>query len=448
MITKMKRFAVLMISVVVSFLLSTTVPVFAQTVADAARQERERKKASAHATHVYTNEDLVKPQILVPEDQARAAGGDEAGAVAASAPSEQPAATSSSAPAEPSNSESFPAPVISASMKAKPQTREAKPAVSGHIFKTESHPSPASEATKHATVAAIPAPAELPAVSAGQIPLPETNLPEQLQVASPVDNATQMLAVPEPGGASFSAAPTSSGRANTMAPQVVATDQESVSRPLVVVTDVTKSVPIPAQRRVTAEPVAPLVTRSSVTPGAVHLFVTERTMVGRTGPFLSPLTGPAPENRVAKVSTRADMQPIRTKTAPSPNQLPASLASSMAIAAESGTVHVQPGDSLWKLAQRYLKAGERWKEIAKLNPQLANPSLIRPGELIQVPVPVPTEVKKILVQPGDTLWSVAQAQFGRPLAFSCIAHANQLQSVNVIRVGQTLVMPEDCAVSR
>ena len=72
---KMKHRAIAMIAVVVSLVLSTGTPNFAQSVADAARQERERKRQLAlHAVHVYTNEDLSKPHILVPEDEARIAG--------------------------------------------------------------------------------------------------------------------------------------------------------------------------------------------------------------------------------------------------------------------------------------------------------------------------------------------------------------------------------------
>jgi nucleoid-associated protein YgaU len=43
---------------------------FAQSLGDIARQERERKK-DMPATHVYTNDDLAKAHILVPEDEAR-----------------------------------------------------------------------------------------------------------------------------------------------------------------------------------------------------------------------------------------------------------------------------------------------------------------------------------------------------------------------------------------
>ena len=120
------------------------------------------------------------------------------------------------------------------------------------------------------------------------------------------------------------------------------------------------------------------------------------------------------------------------------------------VATSAGTaVLVQLGDSLWKLAARYLGNGERWHEVAKLNPHLVDPAIIRVGEWIQIPSQVPQETRQIVVHPGDTLWSVAQTALGSPLAFNCIAHANpQLQSADAIRAGQTLVVPEACAVAR
>src|ERR1700735_5059704 len=67
-----KRRAVVAIATVVSFSLVTSVPAWTQSLAEAARQERERKKEqSVRERHIYTNEDLTKAQILVPDDQAR-----------------------------------------------------------------------------------------------------------------------------------------------------------------------------------------------------------------------------------------------------------------------------------------------------------------------------------------------------------------------------------------
>jgi nucleoid-associated protein YgaU len=45
---------------------------FAQSLGEAARQERARKQSQpVRSLHVYTNDDMQRPQILLPEDQAR-----------------------------------------------------------------------------------------------------------------------------------------------------------------------------------------------------------------------------------------------------------------------------------------------------------------------------------------------------------------------------------------
>lgn len=45
---------------------------------------------------------------------------------------------------------------------------------------------------------------------------------------------------------------------------------------------------------------------------------------------------------------------------------------------------VAPGDTLWSIAARYLDAPWRWREIWEANPNVANPNLIFPGDVLTV----------------------------------------------------------------
>ncbi len=51
----------------------------------------------------------------------------------------------------------------------------------------------------------------------------------------------------------------------------------------------------------------------------------------------------------------------------------------------ASVVGVQRGDTLWKLSAFYLGRGELWATIWRANPQLANPNLIHPGQLLRLP---------------------------------------------------------------
>lgn len=107
---------------------------------------------------------------------------------------------------------------------------------------------------------------------------------------------------------------------------------------------------------------------------------------------------------------------------------------------------INKGDSLWMLAARYLGNGIRWHEILTANPQLKNPNLIHAGEWLALPLGSSESLSgKVRVQKGDTLWKLAQLNFGNGLAYSCIAEANpSIPNVNRIYSGQILTLPARC----
>jgi LysM repeat protein len=439
-----------LMSLVVSSFLVTSIPVSAQTVAEAARQERERKQSATHARHVYTNEDLARPEILVPEDQSRVAG------TAESAPTVAAATPASGSRAD--------------RTKALPlNARQVKPSGT-------STPANAAVAAQRTVAAsnAVPRPAMTLTV-----PVPVVNLPKQMVTATPFASPKENLSFPMLNGLTVSRVRASVPLSDVTAPAVpYAIPEMPVSslnsiRPLMPA-ELNAAAPVMPIRRAET-PLAPTISNtmnSNILVPALPLSSQPRptSLPLPSELTASPGVGTAPERiatlpeapmmlpsaaPVAEPAAFDTTQPVHPPAAPAvpvvkPMQTPARTPE------ESGvnTVLVQAGDSLWKLAARYLGKAERWVELAKLNPQLMNPSLIRPGETIHLPslpksAPVHENARTIVIHWGDTLWSVARVHLGQGQALSCIMHANpKIQSPDVIQAGETLVLPEDCAISR
>jgi nucleoid-associated protein YgaU len=101
----------------------------------------------------------------------------------------------------------------------------------------------------------------------------------------------------------------------------------------------------------------------------------------------------------------------------------------MAVSRGMKRIEVQPGQSWWKLAELYLGSGARWQELWKLNAKEGgHPSeLLKRGSMVLVPQTVKESEANsltIAVQKGDTLWSLAQERLGRGSAWECLASAN------------------------
>lgn len=46
---------------------------------------------------------------------------------------------------------------------------------------------------------------------------------------------------------------------------------------------------------------------------------------------------------------------------------------------------VQPGDCLWTIAEQYYGSGSQYKKLAAANPDIKNPNLIYPGQVLTIP---------------------------------------------------------------
>ena len=108
---------------------------------------------------------------------------------------------------------------------------------------------------------------------------------------------------------------------------------------------------------------------------------------------------------------------------------------------------VQPGDSLSAIAQHVYGNSSRWPLIALANPQLADPNLIHPGDVLVLPPAPPSGSPALLgggahvVRAGETLTAIARQAYGDPTLWPMISQANRLANPNLILIGQVLDVP-------
>lgn len=122
---------------------------------------------------------------------------------------------------------------------------------------------------------------------------------------------------------------------------------------------------------------------------------------------------------------------------------------------------VEDGDSMWIIARKTLGSGAKWELIAKANP-MVDPLKIKKGDVLIIPR-LPAErgpiaektpadplglgfnrdEKVIEVLEGDSLWRIAEREYGDGTKWQIIYSANQtrMKHENDLRVGQKLVIP-------
>ncbi len=106
-------------------------------------------------------------------------------------------------------------------------------------------------------------------------------------------------------------------------------------------------------------------------------------------------------------------------------------------AASAATVHqVKPGETLNQIADQYQVSVD---SLVSLN-QLANPNLIISGTTLTISNDTPTaaDLRQHVVQPGETLFEIAQ-QYG--LTIDALTQVNNLANPNIIVVGTSLKIP-------
>lgn len=105
---------------------------------------------------------------------------------------------------------------------------------------------------------------------------------------------------------------------------------------------------------------------------------------------------------------------------------------------------VRPGDTLWRLARAYLGDAVLWPAVWRANPGIPNPDVIEPGQTVRVPVPMgelPAGAGLAVhtVRPGETLGTIASDYLGSSAMWKVVWRVNPgLADPNRIRPGQLL----------
>lgn len=114
---------------------------------------------------------------------------------------------------------------------------------------------------------------------------------------------------------------------------------------------------------------------------------------------------------------------------------------------------VVEGETLWSIAEKYYTSGYNWVDLQTAN-GLADADRVEVGQELTIPQATPIvpmgqvsgtssapKVERYTVAESDTLWSIAQAQYGDPYKWSAIATANNLENPDVIHAGNVLTLP-------
>lgn len=119
-------------------------------------------------------------------------------------------------------------------------------------------------------------------------------------------------------------------------------------------------------------------------------------------------------------------------------------------APESIFYTVVEGDTLGKIAKAHYSDASLYPMIFEANkPMLKHPDAIYPGQVLRIPQQPPAAAVTHTVVSGDTLGKIAKKYLGAASRYPEIFEANkhQLSSPDAISVGQVLVIPSDGAVA-
>lgn len=100
---------------------------------------------------------------------------------------------------------------------------------------------------------------------------------------------------------------------------------------------------------------------------------------------------------------------------------------------------IQPGDTLTSIAARF---GVTVEDIIRVNPILTDPNAIYPGQIIHIPLAGQVPVARAalyIVQPGETLTAIA-LRYSIPVS-ALLQFNPQITNPNLIYPGQIITIP-------
>jgi nucleoid-associated protein YgaU len=323
----------------------------AQDLGEIARQERAKKQnnPAPPPTHIYTNEDMQRQQILTPKDKALFSATTQPNTTKPSQSTAQLASESTPAPAE------VRVPKFTTTVSV--QTLQPDPTIK--------------------VAAAQPA----PQVPVAQIPLAEIatqNIVTPTTASAAPDEtplgdvaryyrlkkheSARANAQTVPGPANAPTAPASA----EIIPNAIPLNQMPLG-------DVARYYRAKAREESQAQvqEVATIQTKPSATPVRATTPVSKYPLTLSTMPLASPKRTPT-----SAPSTS------RTRIAPTPNHalaLKRSLGRLVAPKPRVGGIRITSGDTLWQLAGKYLGSATRWPELLALNPTIQNPKRLQVG---------------------------------------------------------------------
>ena len=351
----------------------------AQDLAEAARQEKARKAAQPQKqSHVYTNEDLKRLQILTPEDRA---------------------------PIEAHKKNSSPPPVKDVSPANVPAQNAQEAATSGSLgeiarrLRAEKAARQAEQARKLLQPAPfqldLPPDATLAHPKPPVRPLVAPALPPARIVKPPVKRDPFSRAVissapvlkPAPPHSSSSVAVPSVATSTVVAPSVATPTVKAPALP------VFPAVVPPATVR------APAIIPSSPRPDSIRiqpgdsLWNLSRQYLGKGSRWQEWLTLNPNIDDPRRLQLGAVLLVPKAESVATPRtETPSSLRPDELQPA--ATISVQPGDSLWRIAAAHLGNGANWPCLAQANLTLHDVSLIYPGQTLFLPASC-TEAKPL-----------------------------------------------------